>query len=118
MFSDLDLCRNVTLLVKGQPWTCERCATEYDRASIEALIIDALQRRMVSYQLQDLRCGKCRTMKSENLRSHCLCAGEYRMLETRQELARRIQVTSNVAEFHGLKTLGLALEWMREVLHW
>lgn len=108
----------MTLLVKGQPWTCERCSTEYDRASIEALIIDALQRRMVSYQLQDLRCGKCRLMKSENLRSHCLCAGEYRMLETRQELARRIQVTSNVAEFHGLKTLGLALEWMREVLHW
>ncbi|GAA6015444.1 hypothetical protein JCM8202_002471 [Rhodotorula sphaerocarpa] len=115
---DLDLCRNVTLLVKGQAWTCERCSTEYDRASIEALIIDALQRRMVSYQLQDLRCGKCRTMKSENLRSHCVCAGEYRMAETRQELARRVQVTSNVAEFHGLQTLASMLDWMREVLQW
>ena len=111
--SDLDLCRNVTLLVKGQPWTCGRCSTEYHRASIEALTIDALQRRMVSYQLQDLRCGKRRTMKSKNLCLHHLCAGEYRMLETRHELTRRMQVTANDAKFHGLGTRAVALEWMQ-----
>ncbi|GAA6010438.1 hypothetical protein JCM10207_001304 [Rhodosporidiobolus poonsookiae] len=113
---DLDLCRNVAFLVKDQPWQCERCSAEYDRASIEALVIDALQRRLVSYQLQDLRCGKCKTMKAENLRANCDCSGEYVMSETRQELAKRLQVTANVAAFHKLTTLTSAVDWMRLTL--
>ncbi|TNY23875.1 DNA polymerase epsilon catalytic subunit A [Rhodotorula diobovata] len=114
---DLDLCRNVAFLVKDHPWQCERCSTEYDKATIEALIIDALQRRVVSYQLQDLRCSKCKTMKGENLRSNCDCSGEYQMAETRQELSKRLQVTRNVAEFHKLATLGAAVDWMRSMVH-
>ncbi|GAA5871954.1 hypothetical protein JCM8547_006199 [Rhodosporidiobolus lusitaniae] len=113
---DLDLCRNVAFLVKDQPWQCERCSSEYDRASIEALVIDSLQRRLVSYQLQDLRCGKCKTMKAENLRSTCDCSGEYNMTETRQDLVRRLQVTANVAAFHKLDTLTVAVDWMRLTL--
>lgn len=114
---DLDLCRNVAFLVKDHPWQCERCSTEYDKATIEALIIDGLQRRVVSYQLQDLRCSKCKTMKGENLRSNCDCSGEYQMAETRQELSKRLQVTRNVAEFHKLATLGAAVDWMRSMVH-
>lgn len=106
----------MAFLVKDQPWLCERCSTEYDRAAIEALIIDSLQRRVVSYQLQDLRCGKCKTMKSENLRSHCDCSGEYQMSETRQDLVKRLQVTSRVADFHNLQILATAVEWMQELL--
>ncbi|GAA5902780.1 hypothetical protein JCM6882_004064 [Rhodosporidiobolus microsporus] len=113
---DLDLCRNVAFLVKDQPWQCERCSTEYDRSSIEALVIDALQRRLVSYQLQDLRCGKCKTMKAENLRANCDCSGEYQMAETRGELLKRLQVTANVAAFHRLTTLSSAVDWMRLAL--
>lgn len=70
----------------------------------------------MSYQLQDLRCGKCKTMKGENLRSHCDCSGEYQMAETRQELNKRLQVTANVADFHKLATLGSAVEWMRTMV--
>ncbi|GEM10836.1 DNA polymerase epsilon catalytic subunit A [Rhodotorula toruloides] len=113
----LDLCRNVAFLVKDQPWLCERCSAEYDCAAIEALIIDSLQRRLVSYQLQDLRCGKCKTMKSENLRSHCDCSGEYQMSEMRQDLVKRLQVTSKVADFHNLQVLATAVEWMQELVH-
>ncbi|GAA5932437.1 hypothetical protein JCM1841_000581 [Sporobolomyces salmonicolor] len=113
---DLDLCRNIAFLVKDHPWTCERCSAEYDRAAIEALIIESLQRRVVSYQLQDLRCGRCKTMKAENLRSHCDCSGEYVMAETKQELLRRLQVTANVAEFHKLSTLLSVVEWLRTMV--
>lgn len=116
--ADLDLCRNIAFLVKDQPWQCERCSAEYDRAAIEALVIDALQRRVVSYQLQDLRCGKCKTMKAENLRASCDCSGEYRMSETKQELAKRLQVTVNVADFHKLTILSSVVDWLRDVVHW
>lgn len=57
-------------------------------------------------------------MKSENLRSHCDCSGEYQMSETRQDLVKRLQVTSKVADFHNLQVLATAVEWMQELLHW
>lgn len=87
---------------------------EYDRSAIEALMIDAIQRRTVAYQLQDLRCARCKQIKSDNLRSHCNCSGDYDMSETRQELLRRLQVTGNVAEFHDLQLLTAVVEWTRE----
>ncbi|GAA6009169.1 hypothetical protein JCM11491_005778 [Sporobolomyces phaffii] len=115
---DLDLCRNVSFLIKDHPWLClnEHCTAEYDRASIEALVIESLHRRFVSYQLQDLRCSRCKTMKAENLRSTCDCSGEYVMAETKSELARRLQVTANVAEFHKLSTLAVVVESLQELI--
>ncbi|GAA5880821.1 hypothetical protein JCM16303_005131 [Sporobolomyces ruberrimus] len=115
---DLDLCRNVHFLIKDHPWMClnENCTAEYDRASIEALVIESLHRRFISYQLQDLRCSRCKTMKAENLRSTCDCSGEYVMAETKQELSRRLQVTANVAEFHKLSTLAVVVESLQEMI--
>ncbi|ORY88326.1 DNA polymerase epsilon catalytic subunit A [Leucosporidium creatinivorum] len=111
---DLDLCRNPDFLVKGRPWSCERCKAEYDRHAIEALVIDAIQRRAVSYQLQDVRCQRCKQIKSDNLRLHCECSGEYQMSETRGELLKRLQVTGNVAEWHDLALLASVVDWLKD----
>ena len=79
-------------------------------------MIDAIQRRTVSYQLQDLRCARCKQIKSDNLRVNCECSGEYQPFESKQELLRRLQVTGNVAEFHELDTLAGVIEWTRSVI--
>lgn len=112
------MCRNVNFLIRDHPWLClnESCTGEYDRRSIEASIVDAIERRFVSYQLQDLRCARCKTMKSENLRSTCDCSGEYVMAETRHDLTRTLQVTANVAEFHKLSTVAVVVEALREMI--
>lgn len=57
-------------------------------------------------------------MKSENLRSTCDCSGEYVMAETKPELLKRLKVTKNVAEFHGLSTLGSVVEWLEGMIVW
>lgn len=113
---DLDLCRDVELLTVGRAWSCERCGAEYDRNAIEALMIDSIQRRAVSYQLQDLRCGRCKQIKSDNLRIHCECSGEYVMSETKANLLRRLQVTGNVAEAHSLQTVTACIESLRAMI--
>ncbi|KAL8292541.1 hypothetical protein RQP46_001153 [Phenoliferia psychrophenolica] len=102
---DLDLCRNVDLLVAGRPWACERCSATYDRMAVEDLMVDALIRRTISYTLQDLRCKRCKQLKSENLRVHCNCSGDYEMGETKAELLRRLRVTKKIADFHHLSAL-------------
>lgn len=93
------------MLVQGRPWSCERCHAEYDRQAIEALIIDSVQRRIVSYQLQDFKCQRCKAMRADSLSMHCVCSGEYVGSQQKQDLLRRLGVVQNVAEWHQLPLL-------------
>lgn len=77
-------------------------------------MIDAIQRRTVSYQLQDLRCARCKQIKSDNLRVNCECSGDYVTSESKTDLLRRLQVTGNVAEFHDLDILAGVIEFTRQ----
>lgn len=72
-------------------------------------MIDAMLRRIVSYQLQDVRCNRCKQIKSVNLRTYCECSGEYEASERKVDIVRRLEVTRSVAEYHQLSTcLGVA----------
>lgn len=114
--TDLDLCRNPDLLLLSRPWACERCSTEYSRPLIESLIISSLTRKLTSYQLQDLRCLRCKSIKTDNLRLNCECSGEYGMAEGRVEVLRRLGVVGNVAEWHGLEVLGDVVRTMKAMI--
>ena len=41
-------------------------------------LVDYLQNRSVGYQLQDLSCRKCKSIKDDNLRQYCECSGNFR----------------------------------------
>jgi len=41
-------------------WVCPNCDSCYDHDEIEYQLLDALQRKAVSFTLQDLQCVKCR----------------------------------------------------------
>lgn len=49
-------------------------------------IIDVVQRKMMSYTLQDLRCTRCKQIKRENMSPYCNCAGSFETLISRDEL--------------------------------
>lgn len=68
-------------------------------------MVDAIVRRTISYTLQDQRCKRCKQLKSENLRVHCNCSGDYEMGETKADLLRRLKVTKKIADFHDLPAL-------------
>lgn len=80
------------------------------------MMIDSIQRRVVAYQLQDLRCGRCKQIKTENLRINCVCSGDYVMADTKASLLGRLTVTANVASVHSLTTLETEVESIREML--
>lgn len=61
-----------------------------------------------------MRCKRCKQIKSDNLRLHCECSGEYQMSETRGELLKRLQVTGNVAEWHDLALLASVVDWLKD----
>ena len=45
---------------QAHQWTCRSCAHDYDLGGIEAQLVAAARAQARAYQLQDLRCRKCR----------------------------------------------------------
>jgi DNA polymerase epsilon subunit 1 len=54
---------------------------------------------------QDLKCGKCKRLRSNEFMEHCACAGEWVGTKNRKEVVKRLGVYGNVAAFYGLRML-------------
>ncbi|KAG9043537.1 DNA polymerase epsilon catalytic subunit [Tulasnella sp. UAMH 9824] len=111
---DFDFCRDPDLLPKDVSsrgltgairWQCSTCECDYDRRAIEVMLIDIVRKLVTSFQLQDLRCAKCKQIKSDNLTLHCDCSGADQLTCAKGEAKRKIRTISNVASVHGLALL-------------
>ncbi|EJT99609.1 DNA/RNA polymerase [Dacryopinax primogenitus] len=118
---DMDFCRDEDLFPdpgssNPKTWACADCGHPYDRAAIEVSLIDSVRRLVTAFQLQDMRCGKCKQIKSDNLSAFCACSGTYGLTLGKQETRRRLRTVVNVAAFHGLSLLrdyteGVLMRW-------
>ena len=52
--------REASVSLQAHQWTCKNCSNGYDLAAIEAQLVRAVRLKARAYQLQDLRCTKCR----------------------------------------------------------
>ncbi|XP_037918811.1 DNA polymerase epsilon catalytic subunit 1 [Hermetia illucens] len=109
---DLDLCRDKHRASKnGQPvWLCAQCYVNYDNEEIEMRIIDVVQRKMMSYTLQDLRCTKCKQIKRENLAEMCSCAGTFETLIPGRDISALLKTFLQVAESYQMFLLKEIIE--------
>ncbi|XP_005182541.1 DNA polymerase epsilon catalytic subunit 1 [Musca domestica] len=104
---DLDLCKDKHRAMKdGIPvWLCAQCFVAYDNEEIEMRIIDVVQRKLMSYVLQDLRCSRCNEIKRENLAQFCTCAGDFVPLISGKEIDHLLRTFQNVADYHKMELL-------------
>ena len=115
---DLDLCRDEDLLPSitssgggeaqhGQQteWKCHSCGTAYGRLGIEEKLIAQVQQHVVQWQIQDLQCGKCRTLRVNPYMEHCSCSGSWICTIDRMVVLERLKVLENVASVYGLRML-------------
>ncbi|OCL01676.1 DNA polymeras-like protein epsilon [Glonium stellatum] len=116
---DLDLCRVAELLPPPAPpsesanpspplpkWKCEDCQTAYDRLRIEERLVADVQKMVVEWCTQDLKCVKCSRLRTNEFMEHCACAGEWISTRKREEIKSRLKIYGNVAGFFGLVMLG------------
>lgn len=68
-------------------------------------MIDVLQRKLMSFVLQDLRCARCNEIKRENLAEFCTCAGNFLPLIGGNEIEKLLKTFSNVASYHKMQLL-------------
>uniref|UniRef100_A0A336MSN0 DNA polymerase epsilon catalytic subunit n=1 Tax=Culicoides sonorensis TaxID=179676 RepID=A0A336MSN0_CULSO len=99
---DLDLCKDKHRAMKdGKPsWLCSQCYVCYDNTEIEMRIIDVVQRKIMSYTLQDLRCVRCKQIKRENMAPFCTCAGDFENLISKSQVKKLLTTFTEVADKH------------------
>ena len=123
MTRDLDLCRDEDLLpdpatlnatnnetgaseAAAKAWTCTTCGNEYDRLGIEERLIARVQKMVVEWQTQDLKCKKCRGIRTNDFMEHCGCGGEWVLSLDREDVVKKLRVMESVSGFYGLRMLG------------
>ncbi|KAH9255454.1 hypothetical protein BASA81_006573 [Batrachochytrium salamandrivorans] len=136
---DIDLCRDERMLVRegdqdqgsgdeddsrgdggaelGQ-WNCNKCRAAYDKTLIESNLVDICHRRALAFQLQDLVCVKCRTIRSDNLSEFCACSGQWQWAQiTSEEFATSLRPFARVAEYHGMEWLDGVVQFALQYHH-
>lgn len=123
MVRDLDLCRDEDVLPPNFPtpgsnntnnnitarsipaWQCTTCAHEYDRLALEERLIGRVQRMLVQWHMQDLRCTKCKRIRVNDFMEHCSCSGTWVATVSLETVTADLKVLDRVAGFYGLKML-------------
>lgn len=117
MARDLDLCRDEDVLPDtavgdgasapaGRAWACTTCGHEYNRLAIEERLIGRVQKVVVEWQTQDLKCKKCRKIRVNDFMEHCGCSGQWVATVDKEDIMSELKVLETVSGFYGLKMLG------------
>jgi DNA polymerase epsilon subunit 1 len=119
MARDLDFCRDEDLIpILGEngadnivrPWKCNFCDGEYDRLALEERLISEVEAVVAEWNTQDLKCGKCGTLRVNDFMEHCACSGVWGEVVKRADVVRKLKVFDRVAGSYGLRMLGVVVE--------
>lgn len=114
MARDLDLCRDEDVLPEtaskdsepaAKAWACTTCGHQYDRLAIEEGLIGRVQKALVEWQTQDLKCAKCRKIRVNDFMEHCGCSGVWVGTADRDDVVRKLRVLERVSKVYKLKML-------------
>ncbi|XP_043835295.1 DNA polymerase epsilon catalytic subunit A [Dromiciops gliroides] len=115
---DLDLCKDPYLSqdVSVLPqWLCSNCQAAYDSAHIETALVEALQKKLMAFVLQDLICLKCKGVKEANMPVYCCCAGDFALTIQTKVFVEQIGIFRNIARHYGMTYLTEMIEWLLQM---
>ena len=79
---DLDICRSQQIYtdpvneVAAPVWRCGSCEEALNKDQIERRLLEILNKRMINYQLQDLKCKSCKMISNSIVKRYCECTGK------------------------------------------
>uniref|UniRef100_A0A3B4B1K0 DNA polymerase epsilon catalytic subunit n=1 Tax=Periophthalmus magnuspinnatus TaxID=409849 RepID=A0A3B4B1K0_9GOBI len=112
---DLDLCKDPSIGQDGSvlpQWFCSNCQAQYETESIEMALVEALQKKLMSYTLQDLVCSKCKGVKEANMPLYCNCAGDFELTFSTKSFSEQITVFQSISSHYNMSFLGETIEWL------
>lgn len=117
---DIDLCRDQEVnnadLPLAERWRCinPSCRQLYDLDAMERMLIARVKWRARSYQLQDLRCQRCRYVKAAHVASICECGGSFELTVSAESLHQWSCIFVRIGEFHGFELLRQTAAWLSQ----
>ena len=93
------------LLLKQIHWFCEDCGTEYDTADIESRLINHIHRKLMRYQMQDIRCSKTNRVSSNSLARVSDCGADFKQDFSSREAITEFRTLKELATRHELDDL-------------
>ncbi|XP_037535886.1 DNA polymerase epsilon catalytic subunit A-like [Nematolebias whitei] len=112
---DLDLCKDPSVAQDGSvlpQWFCSNCQVQYEKDSVEMALVEALQKKLMSYTLQDLVCTKCKGVKEANMPLYCRCAGDFDLTYSAKSFSEQITVFQNIASHYNMRFLEETIDWL------
>ncbi|KAM8886760.1 DNA polymerase epsilon catalytic subunit A [Spinachia spinachia] len=112
---DLDLCKDPSVAQDGSvlpQWFCSNCQAQYETEYIEMALVEALQKKLMSYTLQDLVCTKCNGVKEANMPVYCRCAGDFHLTFPIKSFSEQIKVFRNIASHYSMSFLEETIAWL------
>jgi len=107
---DADLLRDP--MFASKIWECPSCKAPYNKSMVEHILVDTVKKRISSYQVQDLKCLKCNSIKEDNASLTCTkCSGNYVTIEQTSAFFKSMQAFLVIAKFHGFESLEAIAEW-------
>ncbi|KAK5125281.1 DNA polymerase epsilon catalytic subunit [Meristemomyces frigidus] len=114
---DIDLCRDSDLVPADSQQQqrvlvakCENCSAVFDPLSIEERLLGDVQKTILQWMTQDLKCKKCAKLRMNEFMDHCGCAGEWMTTVRKDDVVQHLRIYEGVAAFYGLRMLGSVLE--------
>ncbi|XP_060894086.1 DNA polymerase epsilon catalytic subunit A [Labrus mixtus] len=112
---DLDLCKDPSVAQDGSvlpQWFCSNCQAQYETESVEVALVEALQKKLMSYTLQDLVCSKCKGVKEANMPLYCKCAGDFDLTFPAKSFSEQIAVFRSIASHYNMSFLEETIDWL------
>lgn len=88
-------------------WACPDCGTLYRSDDIERRLIEICNRKIVRYQLQDLRCIKTNRVATRVMAKQSDCSANLKLDIPRSQALAQVQLLHDIATDHDL-------EWLQE----
>lgn len=110
--TDIDICKIPSESKSNEFWKCFHCHNSYDKSVIEGRLLEYVEKRTVSYHVQDLKCEKCSHVKIDNLSTHCECSGKWLCSDGSDRVHSTLSTLSLIAKFYGFSWLQENLEWL------
>lgn len=120
---DLDLCRDSDILPEAvitedgidgaqaaarqklPDWRCHTCNSVYSRLAVEERLVADVEKMVVQWCTQDVKCSKCSRLRVNEFMEHCVCAGEWVGTVKKEEIREKLKVMKSVAGWYGFTML-------------
>ncbi|ODV64406.1 DNA polymerase epsilon catalytic subunit [Ascoidea rubescens DSM 1968] len=90
---DIDFCRDTEQRI----WICDSCGDKFNSIAIEEQLVALLQKWITTYCNQDLKCERCKKIRSDPLSKYCICSGSWGYTMDRKSVLKQIKLLEAVA---------------------